>query len=296
MRTQLRDRGFWSGELWNRRKSGENYPVKLSVTAIRNSQNRVTNFVSILYDISIEKAAERSLVEMNQIKSEFISSAAHELRTPLNTLMGYVEFAKDPEKFGGFSQEQIAGFLSDAYDRGDALNQIINDFLDISRVENGYSIELNFEDVNLPKFLRKIVESYQVHNSSHNFKIDFCEQTSSSLCSIDRHRINQVLDNLLSNAVKYSAEGSAILLSLTLKDDQWEISVVDQGIGMTLEQVERVFDKFYRADSANPAVSGLGLGMSIAKKIIELHHGIIRVTSVKGEGTTATIMLPRVSD
>ena len=230
---------------------------------------------------------------MGQVKSEFISSAAHELRTPLNTMMGYIEFAQDPEKFGGFDQKQVAGFLSEAYDRGDALNQIINDFLDISRIENGYAIELNLQDVGLAEFLQKTVESYRVHNSSHNFRLQLCANPDSVLCSMDRHRISQVLENLLSNAVKYSAEGGDVLLSLDRREDFWAISVVDHGIGMTPEQVERVFDKFYRADSANPAVSGLGLGMSIAKKIIEQHNGTIRFASVKNMGTTATIMLPR---
>jgi len=296
MRTAIRDSGLWSGEIWNRRKNGESFPARLSVTAIRNLQNRITHYVSILYDISSLKAAERTLLDMDKMKSEFISSAAHELRTPLSAIMGFTEFAREPEKFGGFSPEEIKSFLDEVYDRGEALNQIIDDLLDISRIENGYSIELKFEEVNLCELISKSVAYYLTHNTTHTFKLDLPDNAAAAVCPADRYRINQVLENLLSNAIKYSPAGSEVLLRCRPQPTHWEISIIDHGIGMTPEQVERIFDKFYRADASNTAVSGLGLGMSIAKKIVELHAGSIRVESVKGEGTTATFTLPRMAD
>jgi len=110
---------------------------------------------------------------------------------------------------------------------------------------------------------------------------------------IDRHRINQVLENLLNNAAKYSSQDTEILLRCSLKEDCWEISIKDHGIGMTMEQCERVFDKFYRADSSDTAVSGLGLGMNIAKQVVNLHGGRIWVDSIHGKGMTVTFTLPR---
>ncbi len=295
MRKQIKTNGLWSGELWNRREDGESFPVRLSVTAVRNAQKRITHFVSIFYDISVKKAHERALIEMDQIKSEFISTAAHELRTPLSAMMGFAELARDSDDFGGFTKEQTNDFLDEIYDKGEALNQLIDDLLDVSRIERGCPIELNLQEEPLTEVLVKIVKFYKVHDSRHVFQLDIPEQAKGTGCLIDRHRINQVLENLLNNAAKYSAKESEILLKCSLTAKQWEISVTDHGIGMTTEQCEQVFDKFYRADSSDTAVSGLGLGMSIAKQVVDLHGGRIWVKSTQGKGTTVTFTLPRGS-
>lgn len=296
MREQIKTNGLWSGELWNCRKGGESFPVRLSVTAVRNIHDQITHFVSVFYDISVKKASERALVEMDQIKSEFISTAAHELRTPLSAMMGFTELAREPEKFGGFTAEQIKDFLDEVYDKGEALNQLIDDLLDVSRIERGRPIALNLQEVKLTDVIVKVVEFYRVHDSWHTFKLDIPGHAVNSTCLIDRYRINQVLENLLNNAAKYSARKSEILLSCSLLADRWEISVEDHGIGMSTEQVERIFDKFYRANSSDSAVSGLGLGMSIAKQVVDLHGGLIWVKSALGKGTTVTFTLPRLSD
>lgn len=296
MRKKLREKGRWSGEIWNKRKSGDSFPVRLSVTAVKNAQNRTTHFVSIFHDITTKKAAENALVKMGQMKSEFISCAAHELLTPLTAIMGFTEIVREPEKFGGFTEEQIKDFLDEVYDRGEALSQIIDDLLDISRIDSGKPIELNLEQVCLTSVLGKVVEFYRVNNSKHTYRLDLPEPSDKTLCLIDRYRINQVLENLLSNATKYSPKGSEVCLKCRIKADLWEISVADNGIGMNPEQVERVFDKFYRAHSSDTSVSGLGLGMSIAKQIVEYHGGNVHVRSAEGVGTTVTFTLPLVSE
>ncbi len=292
MRDQLNTQGVWSGEIWNRRKTGENFPARLSVTAVSNAQQRVIHYISIFYDIGSEKAAERALAEMSQMKSEFISTAAHELRTPLTAILGFTELVREPEKFGGFSEQQTHEFLDEIYDRGEALGQIIDDLLDISRIESGKAIDLNRQAVCLENLLSKAIEYYRIHHATHSYRLDLPEQMKQTVCMIDRYRINQVLENLLSNATKYSARGSEIFLKCRLKEDFWEICVQDQGIGMNAEQVERVFDKFYRANASDTSVSGLGLGMSIAKQIVECHGGSIWIKSSPGEGSAATFTLP----
>ena len=292
MREQMQTRGFWSGELWNRRKDGESIPVRLSVTPVRNIQNRTTHFISVFYDISTMKAAEQALVEMDKIKSEFISSAAHELRTPLSAMMGFTEFAREPEKFGGFSEEQIREFLDEVYDRGEALSQIIDDLLDISRIETGKDIELNLQGTSLLDLLGKAIDFHRVHQPTHVYRFVGADESDRMVCLLDRYRINQVIENLLSNAAKYSADGSEITVSCRLHEGFWEIGVSDQGIGMTPEQIEKIFDKFYRVDSTDTAVSGLGLGMSIARQIVVAHGGGINIQSEFGIGTTVTVTLP----
>ncbi len=293
MRAQVRATGQWSGEIWNRRKNGETFPAHLSVTAVSSLQKRITHYISIFYDVSSERAAERALAQMDRMKSEFISMAAHELRTPLAAIMGFTELVRHPEQFGPFTPAQTGEFLDEIYDRGEALEKIISDLLDISRIESGKPIDLDLQEVSLAMIFGRAVEFFRAHFANHTFILDLPEDAAELTIRADRYRINQVLENLLSNAAKYSPKGRQVILRCRKLPDAWEVSVIDQGIGMTPEQVERIFDKFYRADASNTAVGGLGLGMSIARQIVETHGGRIRVNSVKDEGTTIFFTLPR---
>lgn len=136
------------------------------------------------------------------------------------------------------------------------------------------------------------MDFHQVHDPEYQFRLEKIDITEDSTVLIDRQRINQVLENLLSNARKYSPKGTEIVLRGRRLPEGWEISVEDQGIGMTPAQVEKVFDKFYRADASNTAVGGLGLGMSIARQIVEAHGGSIKVDSQLGEGSRVSFRLP----
>ncbi len=250
----------------------------------------------VIRDITVEKAAERTLVEMDRMKSEFISTAAHELNTPLSTMMGYTEFLRNPEEFGSFTEEQRKDFINEVYDNGEALSRIIQDLLDIGRIERGDPIPLVLQEVDFMEVLSKKVKSFMTHNAGHTFRLDLPSNPTKSIFLIDRHRINQALENLLNNAVKYSIEGGEIIIKGRAQKDGWEVSVEDQGVGMNPDQLSRVFEKFYRADASNTAISGLGLGMSIVKQTIEAHGGSIRVESVEGQGTTVIFSLPHSAD
>ncbi len=133
---------------------------------------------------------------------------------------------------------------------------------------------------------------FQGKSPGHLFRLDLPEYPEKIMILIDRHRIIQVLENMLSNAVKYSPDSSEIVVKGRPCPDGWEITIEDSGIGMTPEQVGRVFDKFYRADASDTAVSGLGLGMSIARQIVEAHGGTIALDSKLGEGTRVSFNLP----
>lgn len=248
--------------------------------------------LTIIRDITTEKVAEQALIEMDRMKSEFISAAAHELSTPLSAILGYTELLLDPEAFGGFTEEQKLDFLNEVYDRGEALNGIIDDLLDISRIESGQPIALDLQETDLGKTLSKTVKFFQGKNQGHFFRLELPDEAEKSMMLIDRHRITQVLENLMSNAVKYSPAGSEIVVKGQPRAGGWEIKIEDPGIGMTPEQVDRVFDKFYRADASDTSVSGLGLGMSIARQIVEAHGGMISVESQPGAGTGVCFSLP----
>ena len=137
----------------------------------------------------------------------------------------------------------------------------------------------------------KATRCYQATNSSHHFVFDL-EKTADIEILIDQQRIGQVLENLINNAIKYSPTGSHISINSRLNCDFLLISIADQGVGMTKEQVDRVFDKFYRAEALNTSVGGLGMGMSIVQNILHSHDGTIDVSSAHGVGTTVTFGLP----
>ena len=143
---------------------------------------------------------------------------------------------------------------------------------------------------NLAKLLKELIRNHQRETKRHRITTDFDDL--SLLIMIDAGRIIQVLDNLINNAIKYSPDGGDIEVRVKQQNDQLEITVADHGLGMTEEQVDRVFDKFYRVDTSDTALAGLGLGMSIAKNIIEAHGGQIRIESTPSKGTTVRFNLP----
>ncbi len=243
-------------------------------------------------DITTEKAAERTLIEMDQLKSDFISTAAHELRTPLTAIIGFTELLLDPVNSINLTEDLKREFLREIYERGETLDRMINDFLDVSRIESGLPLPLALHETNLAEVLNKVIEFYHLLERDYSFQLVLPEEPSLLSVIIDRQRINQVLENLLSNAVKYSPKGKKVILSGRPVPNGWEISVTDHGIGMSQEQLSKVFDKFYRAKPTDAKAQGLGLGMSIVRHIVEAHGGSIRVESTEGEGTTVTFNLP----
>ncbi|PLX72338.1 MAG: hypothetical protein C0615_12275 [Desulfuromonas sp.] len=294
-RQTLKSRGEISNYEANFRVgSGEVRTGLVSASVLRVSKEPC--ILLVIRDITTEKAAERTLIEMDRMKSEFISTAAHELSTPLSTMMGYTEFLRNPEEFDSFSDEQKLDFINEIYENGESLSRIISDLLDISRIESGNPIPLVLQRCNLPTLLGKKIRAFTTHNPEHRFRLELPETIENPSIQIDRQRFNQVLENLLSNAVKYSAAGTEIVLHGRELDNGWEIRVEDQGVGMNDEQIAHVFDKFYRADASNTAVSGLGLGMSVVKQAVEAHHGTIRVESAEGKGTTVIVTLPYTAE
>jgi len=270
-------------------KDGSICPCLLSAKILTISGDPCMLVVS--RNITRIKEAELALLETDRIRREFISTAAHELRTPLSVLIGYVELLTTPEGTDRFTREQRDEFFEEVKTKGFVLSKLVDELLDISRIDAGQILELQLEMTSPDCLLRKIFEQYKLQVPARQFALDL-KQGDGFECLCDRQRIQQVLENLLSNAVKYSAEGCMITLSSQQHQDVYEFTVSDEGYGMTQEQIERIFDKFYRVDSSNTAVSGLGLGMSIVKQIIDAHDGTIDVDSSLGKGTSVKVRLP----
>jgi PAS domain S-box-containing protein len=257
---------------------------KARASRVRNMQGENAGSIVIFQDMTSER-------EMERVKTEFISTAAHELRTPLTSIMGYMEFCMHPEEFGGFSAAQLKEFMSEIYDKAEVLERIVSDLLDISRIEAGRDIPLVMESVNVEEISRKLLKHFQLQFPHYRFEMEFAAG-GSHLVRADREKLVQVMENLISNAVKYSAEGSSVRVTGVREPACYRISVRDKGIGMTPAQIERMFERFYRAVDLNSGVRGLGLGMHIVKHIIERHGGTIQVVSAPRQGTEIIFTLP----
>jgi signal transduction histidine kinase len=236
--------------------------------------------------------AERSeLKKTDIVKSEFISIAAHELRTPVAIIMGYTELLSDQNMIDSFNEQQKKDFLSTIYESGEQLDKIVDDILDVSRIESGQRIPLYKKPLSIKTLLEKVLNRLSL-KSNHNLILEVSPEVPERL-GFDEHRIDQVIENLLSNAIKYSPEQRPITIAVEADNHRCSVMVTDQGIGMSNEQKDRVYDKFYRADTSDTAVRGLGLGMSIVKQIIDDHDGTILIDSKLSEGTSVCFTLPR---
>ena len=255
--------------------------IEARTNLIRDQRGESGGLITILLDTT-------QVREMDRLKSEFIATAAHELRTPLTVIMGYAELLGQKEEF---SAEQQQEFATAILDRAEALARIVDDLLDLSRIEAGRLISLNRRPCPLAPLIAQLVDHYQQTSPRHSFEKNLA--LPGPTATADPAKISQVLENLLSNAVKYSPSGGRIRIFLGDAEGQCLISVSDEGIGMSAEQTQRIFDKFYRADVSDSAIGGLGLGMAIVKAIVEGHGGRIWVESALGQGTKVSFTLPR---
>lgn len=224
---------------------------------------------------------------VDRMKSEFISTVAHEFRTPLATVLGFSELLLSRDDF---NDEQRREFLTYIHQKADNLSAIVDDLLDISRIESGRGLELHREIVAPPEAFSSVIRDARLQHPTFLIEADL--QPAAPGLWLDRRKCAQVMENLLSNAVKYSAGLRRIQIQGKVSDGAYEVQVRDWGIGMTSEQSARAFEKFYRADASNVAVSGTGLGMPIVKHIVEAHGGRVWLESTPGAGTCVHFTLP----
>jgi signal transduction histidine kinase len=253
---------------------------------VRTAEGRLSGTITLLQDITRER-------ELDQLKDEFISTAAHELRTPLTTVMGYVELLQHKDEYA-FSPEEQREFLELIYQKSEILAKIMDDLLDLSRLRAGHLIVLKKSPEDLVGLIGEAVASYREVTKKHVFVLDLPD--SPLRFSLDAGKIGQVLENLLSNAVKFSPAGGSITVRARCTDGEVQVIVADQGIGMGPEQIERIFEKFYRVDASMTAISGFGLGMHIVRSIVEAHGGRIWVESEPGRGTRVHFTLPLMEE
>ncbi|RJO66514.1 MAG: PAS domain S-box protein [Myxococcales bacterium] len=249
-------------------------------SAIFDKAGEPHGVITSISDVTLER-------EVDRMKTEFISTAAHELRTPLTSIQGFSEILLTRRKIPPKDKRKYLTYINkQAVD----LAAIINDLLDISRIESGKGFKLEKTKSRIGDFVRPLIPHFQGLDDKHTFEVDLKNETIGLF--VDREKMAQAVGNLLSNAVKYSPEGGLIRITGRKGKAVYEMSIEDQGMGMTPDQLKRVFEKFYRADASNTAIQGTGLGMSIVKYIVEAHGGTVSVQSKYGKGTAVTVAIP----
>ncbi|WP_448381712.1 sensor histidine kinase [Desulfosoma sp.] len=249
---------------------------------------RVNNELATLQRELAKKNKE--LARLNELKSQFLAMAAHDLNHPIGVIQMYGEFLLD-EAAPAMSPEHV-GFLRIIVDSSRSMQQILNDFLDIAKIEAG-RLELHTTPVNMESLVRQSVDLHQWHASKKGLRIVFTCSAPGIHATVDPPKMEQVLNNLLSNAVKFSPSGSLVHVRLDKHDDKIVIAVSDQGPGIPKEMLGRLFQPFERVPSrTGRPEKGSGLGLAIVKKIVQAHGGDVRVVSQEGEGSTFQVTVP----
>lgn len=259
--------------------------VKLSPVI---SDNLFYGTVSIFRDITKE-------VEVERLKNEFVSTVSHELRTPMTSIKGYADLMLMGA--AGTLAESQNQFLRVIKSNAERLHMLVNDLLDISRIETGKTA-LDLRPLDIPQLIEQIVNNHligRIHDEGKELTVEQRFDASLPLVSADQWRVSQILTNLLDNAFNYTPENGKIIILASNEGDFVSISIKDNGIGISEDNLSKIFDRFYRSeDEKVQKVSGTGLGLAIVHSLVDMHGGELKVESKLGEGSQFTFSLPVV--
>jgi signal transduction histidine kinase len=238
------------------------------------------------------KEANERLRELDKMKSSFVSQASHDLRTPLTAIKGSLDNLSIGIA-GELNKKQMK-ILSRATRSVDRLTNLVNDILDLSRIESG-RIVLEKQDVYLDTIIQSVLQENKPAADLKQIQLDYNLQTDSVVIHADPGKIERVIGELVNNAIKYTSDNGFVNVELCIENDHALLIVEDSGIGMSHDDCQKIWDRFYRSSSSQEMAKGSGLGLSIAKELIELHGGTIRVESEKEHGTSFFTYLPLTS-
>jgi len=289
----------WFGEFHNKKKNGELYWENVSISPIKNEVGEITHFLAVKEDITDKKAAEAELKEakgkaeeMSRLKSIFLANMSHELRTPMIGILGYAESLynelREPE------MKNMAGILLKS---GNRLLDTLNSILDLSRIEAN-KIDFKFSDLNVSQIIKDSVSLFVTAANEKNLKIKLDIADENIYSMLDKRMFNQVIEHLINNAIKYTNEGEIKieLNKVQIGNDCFsQIKVSDSGIGIPKERQDIIFEPFRQASEGySRKFEGMGLGLTITKKFIELMNGTISFKSQVGKGSVFTVRFPLV--
>ncbi|MHA1719233.1 MAG: PAS domain S-box protein [Promethearchaeota archaeon] len=278
-------------------KDGKNIVISLTVSPIKNLDGKIIGAFAIARDFTDkfehQKLYQEQLLKSSQFKSEFMASMSHELRTPLNSIIGFTDVIL--ERLSGDINAEQEKFLNYVKSSALLLLDLINDILDIAKIESG-KVKLLIENVSLSEILRQINTMLKPMYEKKNLKFEVKKINKEKMIQVDRIRFKEIMYNLLSNAIKYTKEGG-IKVDIKEEDDCWRFDIIDTGIGIKEEDFDLVFQDFKRIKSEyTSTIEGTGLGLSLTKKLIEIHGGYLSFSSEFGKGSTFTFTIPKNND
>jgi len=263
------------------RESGVSLPVGVTYAPLMSSEGSLLNIIASIRDITRFREAE-------ELKGTFISVITHELKTPVALIKGYVSTLRREDVT--WDRQVVDDSLQVIEEEADRLTELIDNMLDATRLQMG-ALSLNICDVNMDGLARRIAERFATQTSTHTISVDFPGNFPVVLA--DDHRLDQVLSNLVANAIKYSPKGGEICISGRIHPSQVVICVSDQGSGIAPDDLPHVFDRFYRSAEASRTTKGAGLGLYLARAVVEAHGGRIWVDPTPNSGARLCFSLPR---
>jgi PAS domain S-box-containing protein len=264
------------------RPDGSRVSVGITYAPVLDREGRLVNIVGSVRDITRFREAD-------ELKSTFISIVSHELKTPVALIKGYAgTLRREDAHWDAATVRSSATVIEEEADR---LTQLIDNLLDASRLQAG-GLKINLSDVALDQLTRQLVDKFRTQTTLHTLSAEF--PPSFPVIQGDAPRLEQVLSNLIGNAIKYSPKGGAVRITGRAQPDQVVVSVSDEGIGIPVEEQDRIFERFYRVDDAlSRRTAGSGLGLYLAQAIVEAHGGKIWAESAPGRGASFSFSLPR---
>lgn len=296
IRESVKSGNIWDGEYKNRRKNGETYWEAASISPINNNNGVITHFLVIKEDVSERKeltheltVAKEKAEENDRLKSAFLANISHEIRTPMNGILGFAELLKIPK----LSHEAQKRYIHIIEQSGTRMLNIINDIVDISKIESG-QMDIHIHETNVNLLLNDLLLLFTPEASSRNLGFSFSASLADKMCNIytDEDRLKQILSYLIKNALKFTKSGS-VSFGYTKKGDMLEFFVKDTGVGISKDQAEMIFERFRQGSvSFTRAYEGAGLGLSISKALVLMLGGEIWVKSVPGKGSDFFFLIP----
>ncbi|HWO91361.1 MAG TPA: PAS domain-containing sensor histidine kinase [Methylomirabilota bacterium] len=277
-------------------RTGREFPVELAISRASALGDKAL-FVGLVRDITTRKEAERAINNLNgelrvanQHKSEFLATMSHELRTPLNAILGFSELLLD-DSTGKYNAATRQKFLAQISTSGKHLLDLINDILDLSKVEAGQMF-LELETVSIAETVGQVMNTIEPIAAKKGVTVEANVGAAGRL-QADPHKVVQMLLNLVTNAVKFTPEGGSVTIAAQRQAETVEISVTDTGIGIAKSDLDRLFREFQQLDSGpGRHQEGTGLGLALTKRLAALHGGDVRVVSELGKGSVFTLELP----
>ena len=294
---QLKKGTSFKGEVLSKKKDGSSFWELISITPIKNSENKITNFVAVKEDITVRKKMEQELIEAkdeaeksNKLKDAFLQNMSHEIRTPLNAIVGFSNLLNESENT---TQNTLKEYTSIIHNSSQQLLSIVTDVVTIAKIQTGQE-KINYEPVDINDLIDQLYLLYLPTIQEKDLEFHFSKQITGDklLILTDKTKLSQILTNLLNNAIKFTHHGSIEFKQEISEDKMW-FYVKDTGIGIEKKLHELIFERFRQADIAtHTQYGGTGLGLSISKSFAEMLGGSICVESELGQGAIFCLSIP----